>query len=65
VFHLALEKLPAGAAVHAVADEGIAIRNIAEVIGRPERPRRVPGHRLKRRADPTPGAEPSVSINPC
>jgi nucleoside-diphosphate-sugar epimerase len=34
LFHLALEKLPAGAAVHAVADEGISIRDIAEVIGR-------------------------------
>jgi hypothetical protein len=34
LFHLTLEKLPAGAAVHAVADEGIPIRNIAEVIGR-------------------------------
>jgi len=34
LFHLALEKLPAGAAVHAVADEGVAVRNIAEVIGR-------------------------------
>jgi len=34
LFHLALEKLPAGAAVHAVADEGIAIRNVADVIGR-------------------------------
>lgn len=34
LFHLALEKLPAGAAVHAVADEGIPIRSIAAVIGR-------------------------------
>jgi len=34
LFHLALEKLPAGAAVHAVADDGIPIRNVAEVIGR-------------------------------
>jgi nucleoside-diphosphate-sugar epimerase len=34
LFHLTLEKLPAGAAVHAVADEGIPIRNIVEVIGR-------------------------------
>ena len=34
LFHLALEKLPAGAAVHAVADEGVSIRSIAEVIGR-------------------------------
>jgi nucleoside-diphosphate-sugar epimerase len=34
LFHLALEKSPAGAAVHAVADEGIPIRHIAEAIGR-------------------------------
>lgn len=34
LFRLALEKLPAGAAVHAVADEGVPIRDIAEVIGR-------------------------------
>jgi nucleoside-diphosphate-sugar epimerase len=34
LFHLALEKLPAGAAVHAVADEGVPIRKVAEVIGR-------------------------------
>jgi nucleoside-diphosphate-sugar epimerase len=34
LFHLALEKLPAGAAVHAVADEGVPIRTIAEVISR-------------------------------
>jgi len=34
LFHLALEELPAGAAVHAVADEGIPSRNLAEVIGR-------------------------------
>jgi nucleoside-diphosphate-sugar epimerase len=33
LFHLALEKLPAGAAVHAVADEGIPIRDVAEAIG--------------------------------
>jgi len=33
LFRLALEKLPAGAAVHAVADDGIPIRKIAEVIG--------------------------------
>ena len=30
LFHLALEKLPAGAAVHAVADECILIRNVAQ-----------------------------------
>jgi nucleoside-diphosphate-sugar epimerase len=34
LFRLALEKLPAGGAVHAVADEGIPIRDVAEVIGR-------------------------------
>jgi nucleoside-diphosphate-sugar epimerase len=34
LFHLALEKPPAGAAVHAVGDEGVSIRSIAEVIGR-------------------------------
>jgi nucleoside-diphosphate-sugar epimerase len=34
VFHLALERAPAGSTIHAVADEGVAIRDIAEVIGR-------------------------------
>ena len=34
LFFLALEKLPAGTAVHAVTDEGIPIRSIAELIGR-------------------------------
>jgi nucleoside-diphosphate-sugar epimerase len=34
LFHLAVEKLPAGAAVHAVAEKGIPIHEIAEVIGR-------------------------------
>jgi nucleoside-diphosphate-sugar epimerase len=34
VFRLALEKAPAGSALHAVADEGVPIRDIAEVIGR-------------------------------
>ena len=34
LFRLAIEKLPAGAAVHAVADEGVPIRDLAEVIGR-------------------------------
>jgi nucleoside-diphosphate-sugar epimerase len=34
VFRLALEKLPAGAAVHAVGDEGVPIRAIAEVMSR-------------------------------
>jgi nucleoside-diphosphate-sugar epimerase len=31
---LALEKAPAGSALHAVADEGVPIRDIADVIGR-------------------------------
>ncbi len=34
LFRLALEKAPAGATLHAVADEGVPIRAIAEVIGR-------------------------------
>ncbi len=34
LFHLALEKAPAGSTLHAVADEGVAIRDIADVIGR-------------------------------
>jgi nucleoside-diphosphate-sugar epimerase len=34
LFRLALEAAPAGSAVHAVADEGVPIREIAEVIGR-------------------------------
>jgi nucleoside-diphosphate-sugar epimerase len=34
LFRLALEKAPAGSTLHAVADEGAAIRDIAEVIGR-------------------------------
>jgi nucleoside-diphosphate-sugar epimerase len=34
VFRLALEKAPAGSVLHAVADEGVPIRAIAEVIGR-------------------------------
>lgn len=33
LFCLALEKAPAGSKLHAVADEGIAMREIAEVIG--------------------------------
>lgn len=33
-FRLALEKAPAGSVLHAVGDEGVAIREIAEVIGR-------------------------------
>jgi nucleoside-diphosphate-sugar epimerase len=34
LFRLALEHAPAGSALHAVADEGVPIRDIAEVIGR-------------------------------
>jgi nucleoside-diphosphate-sugar epimerase len=34
LFHLALEQAPAGSTLHAVAEEGIAIREVAEVIGR-------------------------------
>jgi nucleoside-diphosphate-sugar epimerase len=34
LFRLALEKAPAGSALHAVADEGVPIRTVAEVIGR-------------------------------
>jgi nucleoside-diphosphate-sugar epimerase len=34
LFRLALENAPAGSVLHAVADEGVAIRDIAEVIGR-------------------------------
>ena len=34
LFCLALEKAPAGSALHAVAEEGIAIGDVAEVIGR-------------------------------
>ncbi|WP_438295155.1 SDR family oxidoreductase [Streptomyces sp. HUAS TT7] len=34
LFRLALEKAPAGSALHSVADEGVPIRDIAEVIGR-------------------------------
>jgi nucleoside-diphosphate-sugar epimerase len=33
LFRLALEKAPAGSTLHAVADEGVQIRKIAEVIG--------------------------------
>ena len=33
-FRLALESAPAGSSLHAVADEGVPIRTIAEVIGR-------------------------------
>ncbi|HTB57838.1 MAG TPA: SDR family oxidoreductase [Polyangia bacterium] len=34
LFRLALEKAPAGSAVHGVADEGVPTRTIAEIIGR-------------------------------
>lgn len=34
LFRLALESAPAGTILHAVADEGVPVRNIAEVIGR-------------------------------
>jgi nucleoside-diphosphate-sugar epimerase len=34
LFRLAVEEAPAGSTLHAVADEGVAIRDIAEVIGR-------------------------------
>ncbi len=34
LFRLALESAPAGSVLHAVADEGVPIRDIAEVIGR-------------------------------
>jgi len=34
LFLLALEQAPAGSTLHAIADEGVPIRDIAEVIGR-------------------------------
>ncbi|WP_327237800.1 SDR family oxidoreductase [Streptomyces sp. NBC_01317] len=34
LFHLALENAPAGSTLHAVADEGVPIKAVAEVIGR-------------------------------
>ena len=34
LFRLALENAPAGSVLHAIADEGVGIRDIAEVIGR-------------------------------
>jgi nucleoside-diphosphate-sugar epimerase len=34
LFRLALEKAPAGSVLHAVADEGVPIRDVAEVFGR-------------------------------
>src|SRR6202022_1270019 len=35
LFRLALEQAPAGSTLHAIADQGVAIRDIAQVIGRP------------------------------
>ena len=34
LFRLALEQAPAGSVLHAVGDEGVAIRDVAEVVGR-------------------------------
>ena len=34
LFRLAAEQAPAGSVLHAVADEGVPVREIAEVIGR-------------------------------
>jgi nucleoside-diphosphate-sugar epimerase len=34
LFRLALENAPAGSVLHAVADEGVPLRKIAEVVGR-------------------------------
>jgi nucleoside-diphosphate-sugar epimerase len=34
LFGLALEKAPAGSALHAAAEQGVPIRDVAEVIGR-------------------------------
>jgi nucleoside-diphosphate-sugar epimerase len=34
LFRLAVEQAPAGSALHAIADEGVPVRDIAEVIGR-------------------------------
>ncbi len=34
LFRLALEQAPAGSALHAIADEGVPVRAIAEIIGR-------------------------------
>ena len=34
LFRLALEQAPAGSVLHAIADEGVPIRDVAEVIGR-------------------------------
>jgi nucleoside-diphosphate-sugar epimerase len=34
LFRLALEQAPAGSALHAIADEGVPVRSIAEVVGR-------------------------------
>ena len=34
LYRLAVERAPAGAVLHAVGDEGVAVREIAEAIGR-------------------------------
>jgi nucleoside-diphosphate-sugar epimerase len=34
LFRLALEQAPAGSVLHAIADEGVPIRTVADVIGR-------------------------------
>jgi len=34
LFRLALEQAPAGSTLHAVADEGVPLRTVAELIGR-------------------------------
>jgi nucleoside-diphosphate-sugar epimerase len=34
LYRLAIEKAPAGSVLHAVGDEGVAVRDIAEAIGR-------------------------------
>lgn len=34
LFRLALEQAPAGSTLHAIADEGVSIRAVAEVVGR-------------------------------
>ncbi len=38
LFRLAVEQAPAGSVLHAIADEGVPIRAIAEVIGQPSGP---------------------------
>ena len=42
LFRLALEKATAGSTLHAIADEGVPIRDVAEVIGRHRTCRRTP-----------------------